>query len=174
MKKVLTLFLLVFIIDIGYTQSFYRLENIKFIEYKYSFIPDNKQYLNIKHIFLNGKDTIVVNLKVYVKTNKRPHYYDCGLWGLNECRFDRDSLYTFELEKICIDSLSNYLSINEFYYRYIEKESKDNSYRYKLKSEQEKSPKVKVIYNKDIDMNNEIYRILKIYPCNSITSKINL
>lgn len=144
-------------------QKTVEFSNLKYIGYSNS-ITLNNSFINKRIVFLNGKDSIIMNIKIAFDIKERK-IYDPGIFY--NCRLDIDSIYSFKLKKIRPSEIpkeyNSYYRTNCLF--------KTQSSRFK---EVKKDTKYRFIGNTGmyVDINHELFEIKNMTPASGCTMQL--
>lgn len=117
----------------------------------------NKSFINNQLLFLNGNDTVQMNLRVPFDMSK-PEIIDRGIYY--NCHLKSDTVYTIKLKKICVSDMpdvpNNYYKINTI------PDKKDCSKFTEV--EKNTGYKYEGNYGKYVDVKNVLYEIIGLSP----------
>jgi hypothetical protein len=141
-----------------------RLTNLK---YKGCFYYGtlNKSFINKRLVFLNGKDSVFVNIKIAFDA-KGKKTYDPGIFY--NCQLEKDSIYSFSIKKIAPSEIPKEYNT---YYRTNCIFNTNGSSRFK---EVKKNTQYYFVGNTGIyvDINHELFKIMKMTPARGCTMQL--
>lgn len=133
------------------------LENVKYVGKAYE-DTKNKSFVNKRMLFLKGKDTLYVNVKLPFDANES-RIIDSGLY--RDCLLQEGNIYTLRLKGIC---LSDIPSEYESYYESnaVFSNSKDCSQFVEYKKDSKYIYKGR--YSRYVDFHGRIYEVVGLSP----------
>lgn len=117
----------------------------------------NKSFINDELIFLKGKDSLFINVKLPFDLNNH-QIVDRGIFY--NCHLKKDTTYTLTLKKICVKDISDVP--NSYYMTNAIFNKKDCSKFTEIK--RNTKYKYEGNYGKYVDMNGGLYEIIRLSP----------
>lgn len=156
MTKILFFSIIIFCLFACKAQKIIKYENIKYEGFSYQ-ATLNDSFVNKRLVFLKGTDSVIFNIKIP---------YDASVRNINDpgifynCTLRKDSLYSFELKKIPLSSISE--EYNSYYKTNAKFKSKSKSKFIEVSKNTDYQ--YKGIYGMFVDINHELLMINKMVP----------